>query len=515
MDRRAALAAIGLAAIGCGCGAARDGAPIAVRAEARPRQQTPARDVRFGAAATGTRFVAMATRWVSPLTWHPEVGRIAGVTAEHVVLEAGDDLVVHDLATGAPHTYPGTPGVVTAGGDTIVTLPILAPSVGIDPRDGRIRWSHRARMQPSIEGVPLAVSSAGVLVITGAELPTTGTTRRSSPVVALDPATGEARWTVTEVDARALLAAGDHVYLATWDSVVARDARTSRELWRWSPAWSGRQDCLGARPLLVSGDALVTARECGRIVVLDRATGALRGELDVEGDIHAMDVSGHVAYAALVPNGPRSPESSRGVLRAIDLTTSRTLWEKGVSGLDARTLLRVAGGAAVLASRDGRIEAFELASGSQRTSYRIPGVVDMTFVRRGAVHLDRWLLLARTRSGRIFAVEPRDSLPPDASVRIRGQVTLHDESQSGRAVLAGARVLLDGHAPITLDRDGRFERVVHTRGAVSISIDPRDIAAASASRPMGCFELSPSWVMPEIDGPEAEVSLVLFCAAPC
>ncbi|MCC7541564.1 MAG: PQQ-like beta-propeller repeat protein, partial [Deltaproteobacteria bacterium] len=491
MGRRG-CAGLAAAVLAVGCGAVRDTPHIELRTEP-PRAAMPARGVHFGAPSAGRRLAALATRWSAPLVWHPEAGRTAGVTADHVVLETGDGLTVHELSTGASRRYEGVPGVVTAVHDTIVTLPILAPSAGLDPRDGRLRWSHAARMQPSIEGVPLAVSSAGTLVIAGGGLPTVGTTRHPGPVVALDAATGTLRWRATEVDARALHADGDRVYVAGFDGVAARDTQTARVLWRWSPAWSGREDCFVVRPLVVSGEALVTARECGRIVVLDRTTGALRGDLDVDGELNALDVAGHVSFAALVPRGVRGP--GRGVLRAIDLATGRTRWEKPVSALGARTLVRAADGAVLLVTDDGTITAFDRASGSAFARYRIPEIVDASFAR--PAHLDRWLLLARTRAGSLVAVEPRDVVPPNVSVHIRGRVTLRDETARGTdGPLAGGRVFVDG-SPIALDADGRFEHVVTTRGAIRIRVDPRDVAAASAGRPMGCFEHQPAWIVAE------------------
>jgi outer membrane protein assembly factor BamB len=171
--------------------------------------------------------------------------------------------------------------------------------------DVRILWT----MEPGVQWVPWSAPTGGVLV--GLHRDSDG----SQALVAVDELTGERRWTTPLPDAHA-----NHA-----DEGLSPVGGCAAD-----PQDAGRIVCLVTDAYLAfrqTENVLVPSQE-SRIVVADRADGAVLAEHDVPGAVAFAALPGAVAVGVPGPDGAL-------VVTAMDPPTGRELWRSVVPAADA------------------------------------------------------------------------------------------------------------------------------------------------------------------------------------
>jgi PQQ-dependent dehydrogenase (methanol/ethanol family) len=117
--------------------------------------------------------------------------------------------------------------------------------------------------------------------------------------------------------------------------VFALDARTGRELWRWDPAipdesQGGPSVCCGDvnRGVAVYGDKVFVGLLDGRLVALDRRTGAIRWVQQTTPPGHDYSITGapRIVRGNVVIGNGGAEYGVRGYVTAYDAETGRQVW---------------------------------------------------------------------------------------------------------------------------------------------------------------------------------------------
>jgi PQQ-dependent dehydrogenase (methanol/ethanol family) len=117
--------------------------------------------------------------------------------------------------------------------------------------------------------------------------------------------------------------------------VFALDARTGRELWRWDPAIpdeaeGGPSVCCGDvnRGVAVYGDKVFVGLLDGRLVALDRATGAIRWVVQTTPPGHDYSITGapRIVRGNVVIGNGGAEYGVRGYVTAYDTETGEQQW---------------------------------------------------------------------------------------------------------------------------------------------------------------------------------------------
>src|ERR1700743_3587732 len=120
----------------------------------------------------------------------------------------------------------------------------------------------------------------------------------------------------------------------SWSKVAALDAATGKELWTFDPKVSGatgRYACCDVvnRGVAIWKDAVFVGALDGRLIKLDRRTGAVRWSIDtVEDHRHTYTITGAPrAFDGLVVIGNGGAEyDRRGYVSAFDAGTGKLVW---------------------------------------------------------------------------------------------------------------------------------------------------------------------------------------------
>ncbi|WP_380681351.1 PQQ-like beta-propeller repeat protein [Salinigranum sp. GCM10025319] len=282
------------------------------------------------------------------------------------------------------------------------------------------RWTYRGE-----HWAPVVETKHGVLAVEGHGV-TGGSLYR---LAALDPTSGQARWTtVAEGGGFGMPTLDDgRVYVGTGiDTVRAIDAETGRIEWTYDVG--GVEEYGGGawgRPLVADGriyvgvshssdpdaDPTESAEFTHRLVALDATDGAERWATDVTTQVWAGPV--HVADTVVAG-------SEDGVLRAFDPETGAVRWRFSLPGALRRRPI-VIGDSLTLVTEDGTVASVDVRDGRIR---RTQDVLDATT----AVERRDDILYVGGESGRVvaLAVDPSDSAEwpieweYDASVRVGG-----------------------------------------------------------------------------------------------
>ncbi len=242
---------------------------------------------------------------------------------------------------------------------------------------GQRLW-QRDLKQPISSGVAAAADLAVV-------------TTRSGQVIALNPKTGETRWTAqttASVLSPALIDVDRVVLVASDGSVTGLEQATGKQVWSFTIAVPSLSVRGTAAPVLFDQSTVIVAGASGRIYGLDLRTGIPRWErrvavssgrtdvqrlIDIDGD---PLVSGRQLYVI----------SYQGQIVAIDLDSQRVRWDTDSSSLRG---LATGLGNVYAATTDGHIQAYD-----EKDGQLLWEIKDLAYRQlSNPVVLGRWLVV--------------------------------------------------------------------------------------------------------------------------
>ena len=253
-------------------------------------------------------------------------------------------------------------------------------------RDGEIEaWSatgqrlwQRDLKQPISSGVAAA---AGLAVVT----------TRSGQVLALNPKTGETRWTAqttASVLSPALVDVDRVVLVASDGSVTGLDQSTGKQVWSFNipvPTLSVRGT---AAPVLFDQSTVIVAGASGRIYGLDLRTGIPRWERRVAVSAGRTDVQRLIDIDGdpLVSGRSLYVVSYQGQIVAVDLDSQRVRWDADTSSLRGLT---TGLGNVYVSTTDGNLQAYD-----EKDGQLLWEIKDLAYRQlSNPVVLGRWLVV--------------------------------------------------------------------------------------------------------------------------
>ncbi|MBW3562137.1 MAG: PQQ-binding-like beta-propeller repeat protein [Actinobacteria bacterium] len=227
-----------------------------------------------------------------------------------VYVQDGDgDLHAFDAQTG-DETWAHTPerddfGPLTAGSGVVVRWSFEGRHVALNAATGRELWSWTWR------AFQAGFAHAGLVI---------APERAQGRVRALDARTGQERWVTTGIFVSGVTAAGDGLYAATGDQIVALEVHDGTERWRVEP--SDPTGPPGYPTATVDGERVYVSTVGGPLVAVDRASGTERWRFDpatVEDDLPTDNRSGITSVA--VPFRERVIVTSNRAVYTLDAAT--------------------------------------------------------------------------------------------------------------------------------------------------------------------------------------------------
>jgi outer membrane protein assembly factor BamB len=208
--------------------------------------------------------------------------------------EASSSKEGHGLASAVWSKYRGNPGNTGQGSGSGAT--------------GALRWSSAAGSADRVEGSPI-IGPDGTVYI-GAD---------DGKVYAFDGATGTIRWAAavqtTGVDSTAALGADGSLYVGAGSGVVALDAATGHQKWRFETGGD-----VESSPTLAADGTLYFGADDARVYALDSSNGALKWYFAFP------DGSDTDSSPALGADGTVYIGSDKGTLYALDGRRGTLLW---------------------------------------------------------------------------------------------------------------------------------------------------------------------------------------------
>jgi eukaryotic-like serine/threonine-protein kinase len=398
VGRRALLAGgaglLGLAALGGAFAVARSALPPSARPVVPEVQSLPTATPTPTTRTTGTATAA----WTAQGPSSASVIRTDGRT----VYAGGDGTVVAlDAGTGRQRwTYTAPPGgagfdpsqVRLALADGTVYVATNGAAIALDATTGQQRWrlvSDLTEGYRSLAGIDV---TAGPGVAYFAHGPT---------LFSVDPATGDTRWSHA-VDGNFAVSPeidGDHVLIGNGNGVDALRAGTGELVWQHRP------DGVNATELGVAHGIVFLTVNVGDVVALDTPTGAVLWQAPVgSGDLAGAEPDRPVVVDDAVIVRGRDEQ-----LHAFEITDGTRRWslpdrtKGGGTAQVAPFAFRDSSGGLVYTGDDqGRVYAFEVATGTQQWGYAPAAGFNPVQVITAA---DRVAFTA-TYDGRIAAVRP-------------------------------------------------------------------------------------------------------------
>ncbi|MGE0161119.1 MAG: PQQ-dependent dehydrogenase, methanol/ethanol family [Gemmatimonadales bacterium] len=141
--------------------------------------------------------------------------------------------------------------------------------------------------------------------------------------------------TGARLEATPIVAGGAMYVTGPRSTVFALDARTGRELWKWDPgipdeAQGGPSVCCGDvnRGVAIYGDKIFVGLLDGRLVALDRATGAVRWvqQTTPTGTDYSITGAPRIVRGNVVIGNGGAEYGVRGYVTAYDAETGRQVW---------------------------------------------------------------------------------------------------------------------------------------------------------------------------------------------
>jgi outer membrane protein assembly factor BamB len=303
---------------------------------------------------------------------------------------------------------------------------------------GTLRWSAAAGYADRVEGSPVIGFDGTVYV--GAD---------DGSVYAFNGATGDIRWATmvqtAGADSTPVLGADGSLYVGAGNSVVALDAATGIQKWRFDTAGD-----VESAPTLASDGTLYFGADDARVYALDSRNGILKWYFDFP------DGSDTDSSPALGADGTVYIGSDKGTLYALNGENGTLKWSfKAVGEIS---------GAAVL-GLDGTV--FVSALNAAKTE-------SVTYAVNGLTGSQRWATTHASQSA------PPAALGGDGTVFVSGVAlpgTLNAVTALERAVVWA----LDGNTGAQ-----KWEQLLEpgSAGATAVSIDGAGILYVQAERPI-------------------------------
>jgi eukaryotic-like serine/threonine-protein kinase len=325
-------------------------------------------------------------------------------------------------SSSTPHVSASSPGANSPGtlrwsrtiGGPIDSSPVVAGGTvyfvnndgtvyALDPATGQVRWTYPTGgtfdyTNPVVSGGTLYVGSS------------------SGKEYALDAATGQVRWSYPagNIDSSPAVTGGT-VYIgwntASTGGVYALDAATGRV--RWS--YLIYSFIVFSRPS-VAGGIVYFADDDGKVYALDAATGQVRWTYPTGGVVMSSPaVAGGTVYVA----------NDNGKVYALDAATGQVRWTYTVGGAFDYATPAVAGGTVYVGSTSGQVYALDAATGQVRWSHPISFglAVSSPAVAGGTVYVG-------SKDGKVYALNA-------ATGQVRWTYTTGGHVYSSPAVAGG------------------------------------------------------------------------------
>lgn len=261
---------------------------------------------------------------------------------------------------------------------------------GVTVADGKVLYPHQTRFGEASQGLVVALDPATGKAIWKA--PLTGNTmsdgtpavsdgkvfvgsQTADRVVALDLATGKQLWVGKEAlggwQDGIPSAAGGRVFIGSGNGIIARDAKTGEELWRYkSPHKSLISSNATASAAAIDGDVVYMGFPSGAVTALDARTGkvlwdrVLTGSTYEGGILSSPAVAGQTVFVG----------SNNGSMYALDKRTGQPLWQHQIGAWVAAGPA-VSGNTVVAGAYDGNLYAWTPDGQAQRAWAQATGVV--------------------------------------------------------------------------------------------------------------------------------------------
>ncbi len=232
---------------------------------------------------------------------------------------------------------------------------VMNPKGEVAAYKGKQRlWETKVTKQELTSGVEAA---DGLVIVAS----------RKGQVFALDQQTGEQKWTAQlsgSVISSALIQTGRVILVANDGTVFALDEATGQQAWTYKMANAAFSLRGQASPVSLDPRTVAVASSNGYLYAIDSLTGAPRMQRrvavsDGRSDIQRLvdiDAEPVVSGQYIVTN------SFQGQVTVLDLAAQRVAWSVDASSINRP---EVAGNKVFVAQDDGKLKAFDLATGQE------------------------------------------------------------------------------------------------------------------------------------------------------
>lgn len=232
---------------------------------------------------------------------------------------------------------------------------VMNPKGEVAAYKGKQRlWETKVTKQELTSGVEAA---DGLVIVAS----------RKGQVFALDQQTGEQKWTAQlsgSVISSALIQTGRVILVANDGTVFALDETTGQQAWTYKMANAAFSLRGQASPVSLDPRTVAVASSNGYLYAIDSLTGAPRMQRrvavsDGRSDIQRLvdiDAEPVVSGQYIVTN------SFQGQVTVLDLAAQRVAWSVDASSINRP---EVAGNKVFVAQDDGKLKAFDLATGQE------------------------------------------------------------------------------------------------------------------------------------------------------
>lgn len=232
---------------------------------------------------------------------------------------------------------------------------VMNPKGEVAAYKGKQRlWETKVTKQELTSGVEAA---DGLVIVAS----------RKGQVFALDQQTGEQKWTAQlsgSVISSALIQTGRVILVANDGTVFALDEATGQQAWTYKMANAAFSLRGQASPVSLDPRTVAVASSNGYLYAIDSLTGAPRMQRRVAVSDGRSDIQRLVDIDAepVVSGQYVVTNSFQGQVTVLDLAAQRVAWSVDASSINRP---EVAGNKVFVAQDDGKLKAFDLATGQE------------------------------------------------------------------------------------------------------------------------------------------------------
>ena len=232
---------------------------------------------------------------------------------------------------------------------------VMNPKGEVAAYKGKQRlWETKVTKQELTSGVEAA---DGLVIVAS----------RKGQVFALDQQTGEQKWTAQlsgSVISSALIQTGRVILVANDGTVFALDEATGQQAWTYKMANAAFSLRGQASPVSLDPRTIAVASSNGYLYAIDSLTGAPRMQRRVAVSDGRSDIQRLVDIDAepVVSGQYVVTNSFQGQVTVLDLAAQRVAWSVDASSINRP---EVAGNKVFVAQDDGKLKAFDLATGQE------------------------------------------------------------------------------------------------------------------------------------------------------